>query len=85
MAGRRLLATGSHTVLTTSAGTSALMRSMSAIANLCLSMSAIAASEQACVKWQAGSGFTATAIVSHTSRKPAVARPQRSASMPAWM
>ena len=46
-------------------------------------MSAIAASEQACVKWQAGSGFTATAIVSHTSRKPAVARPQRSASMPA--
>ena len=61
------------------------MRSMSAIANLCCLMRASAASEQACVKWQAGSGFTATAIVSQTSPRPAVARPQRSGSMPAWM
>ena len=77
------MATGSHTVFTTSAGTSALMRSISPMANLCLAMSAMTASEQAWVKWQAGSGFTATAIVSHTSRKSAVARLQRSASMPA--
>ena len=46
-----------------------------------------AASAQACVKWQAGSGLTFTLASSHTSPRPAVARarsPSR-ASGPRWL